>query len=155
MAVNDVHSVGSDARIVQTHSTPLGFEVVNTLVGVHHDIPLRVPSRACLLARDIVAFSPLAMARLVLCRHRIVPAEHTSLRRTHYDRPTLAKPLPRLFGVGFTCEHFPYVVVRLVYSRTARRLTSLHRCRENKQYVFKRVIKSSRLVQHNKASGQV
>ena len=130
MADNDVHSVGSDGRIVQSHSTPHGFEVI-TLVGVHHNILLRVPSKACLLAKDIDASSPLAMAQLVLRCHRIVPVEDTAFRRTHYDRPTLAKPLSRLFGVGFTCEHFPYIVVRLMYSRTSRRLTSLHQCREN------------------------
>jgi len=109
---------------VQTHSTPLSFGFVPALVGVHQNLPLRVPFEASNLVPELDTSSPLAMARLVLCCHRVVPLEDATLRRTHHDRPTLAKPLPRLFGDGLPADQFPYVV-RLMYSRVARLLTRL------------------------------
>ena len=109
---------------MQAHSTPLGFGVAPALVGVHQNLPLRVPFEATILAPEPDASSPLAMARLVLCCYRIVPLEDAALRRTHYDRPTLAKPLSRLSGDGPPLDQFPYVV-RLMYSRVARLLARL------------------------------
>ena len=41
---NDVHSVGSVGCKVQTHSTPLDVRAGPALVGVHQNLPLRVPS---------------------------------------------------------------------------------------------------------------
>ena len=86
---------------MQTHSTPLNFRVGPALVGVHHNLPLRVQSQASLPEKDPPASTPLARARLVQCRHRVVPPlEETAFLRADYDRPTLAKPLPGLCTDG-------------------------------------------------------
>ena len=71
------------------------------------------------------ASSPPAIARLVLCRHR-VPLEDAALSRADYDRPTRAKPRPRLSGDGFTRDQLPSIV-RLMHRRIAGLLTSLQR----------------------------
>ena len=129
----DGHSVGGDSGVVEVHRwTPLGVQTVPALVGVHLDIQLRVPEKTSVLFPKAGTPAPLARARLVLCCHRIVKPEETSLQHPDYDRPTLTEPRSRLTGDIVAGEQLPGVVC-LIYTRAAIRLTSLNWFRKHQQ----------------------